>query len=287
MCNRARYCAHFSVYSFKSIQDQASRDHLMSIENSYALAVEDIHKSFGAHEVLKGISLKAHKGDVISIIGSSGSGKSTFLRCINFLEMPDRGRVTVNGEEVSVKIGRDGKAVPKSWRQVERLRTGLGMVFQNFNLWAHRTVLENIIEAPVHVMGVKRQDAIAKAEALLNKVGLYDKKDAYPAFLSGGQQQRAAIARALCVEPAVMLFDEPTSALDPELVGEVLKVIRDLAEEGRTMLLVTHEMRFARDVSNHVMFLHQGRVEEEGTPEQVFGNPASTRTREFTGALAN
>jgi len=259
----------------------------MTADVPCALAVEDIHKSFGNHEVLKGISLEAKKGDVISIIGSSGSGKSTFLRCINFLEIPDRGRVSVNGEEVAVKRGRDGKSVPQSWRQVERLRTGLGMVFQSFNLWAHRTVLENVIEAPVHVMGMKRAEAVEKAEALLQKVGLYEKKDAYPAFLSGGQQQRAAIARALCVEPAVMLFDEPTSALDPELVGEVLKVIRDLAEEGRTMLLVTHEMRFARDVSSHVMFLHQGRVEEEGSPQQVFNNPNSARTREFTGALTN
>lgn len=259
----------------------------MTADVPCALAVEDIHKSFGNHEVLKGISLTARKGDVISIIGSSGSGKSTFLRCINFLETPDSGRVTVNGEEVAVTRRRDGKSVPQSWRQVERLRTGLGMVFQSFNLWAHLTVLENVIEAPVHVMGVKRAEAVEKAEALLHKVGLYEKKDAYPAFLSGGQQQRAAIARALCVEPAVMLFDEPTSALDPELVGEVLKVIRDLAEEGRTMLLVTHEMRFARDVSSHVMFLHQGRVEEEGPPQQVFNNPVSARTREFTGALAN
>jgi polar amino acid transport system ATP-binding protein len=259
----------------------------MTADVPCALAVEDIHKSFGNHEVLKGISLTARKGDVISIIGSSGSGKSTFLRCINFLETPDSGRVTVNGEEVAVTRRRDGKSVPQSWRQVERLRTGLGMVFQSFNLWAHLTVLENVIEAPVHVMGVKRAEAVEKAEALLHKVGLYEKKDAYPAFLSGGQQQRAAIARALCVEPAVMLFDEPTSALDPELVGEVLKVIRDLAEEGRTMLLVTHEMRFARDVSSHVMFLHQGRVEEEGSPQQVFNNPVSARTREFTGALAN
>ncbi|MFK0387049.1 ABC transporter ATP-binding protein [Agrobacterium sp. NPDC090273] len=259
----------------------------MTVEVPCALAVDDIHKSFGSHEVLKGISLRAHKGDVISIIGSSGSGKSTFLRCINFLEIPDQGRVIVNGEEIMLKRGRDGKTTSQSWRQVERLRTGLGMVFQNFNLWAHRTVLENIIEAPVHVMGVKRAEAIEKAEALLHKVGLYEKRHVYPAFLSGGQQQRAAIARALCVEPAVMLFDEPTSALDPELVGEVLKVIRELAEEGRTMLLVTHEMRFARDVSSHVMFLHQGRVEEEGPPEQVFGNPASARAREFTGALTN
>ncbi|TLX06971.1 ATP-binding cassette domain-containing protein [Rhizobium sp. MHM7A] len=247
-----------------------------------ALRVEDLHKSFGSQQVLKGISVEAHKSDVISIIGSSGSGKSTFLRCINFLETPDRGRIIVSGEEVALKTGRGERLQPRSWRQIERLRTGLGMVFQSFNLWAHRTVLENVIEAPVHVMGISRREAIEKAEALLHKVGLFDKRDVYPAFLSGGQQQRAAIARALCVDPAVMLFDEPTSALDPELVGEVLKVIRDLAEEGRTMLIVTHEMRFARDVSSRVLFLHQGRVEEEGPPEQVFGAPVSARCREFT-----
>jgi len=262
-------------------------DPMMTDNALSALQVENIHKSFGVHEVLKGVSVSAKKGDVISIIGSSGSGKSTFLRCINFLEMPDRGRVIVAGEEIAMKTVRGGQLRPVSQRQIERVRTGLGMVFQSFNLWAHRTVLENVIEAPVHVMGVKRAEAIEKAEALLHKVGLFDKRDAYPAFLSGGQQQRAAIARALCVEPAVMLFDEPTSALDPELVGEVLKVIRDLAEEGRTMLLVTHEMRFARDVSSHVMFLHQGRVEEEGTPESVFGNPTSARCREFIGALVD
>jgi octopine/nopaline transport system ATP-binding protein len=250
-----------------------------------ALRVDDLHKSFGPHEVLRGVSTQAQKGDVISIIGSSGSGKSTFLRCINLLEMPDRGRIAVNGEEVALRRTRGGQMLPVSWRQIERLRAGLGMVFQSFNLWAHRTVLENVIEAPIHVMGVARREAIEKAEALLNKVGLYDKRDVYPAFLSGGQQQRAAIARALCVDPAVMLFDEPTSALDPELVGEVLKVIRDLAEEGRTMLLVTHEMRFARDVSSHVLFLHQGRIEEEGSPEQIFDAPLSARCREFTGTL--
>ncbi|NEJ19412.1 ATP-binding cassette domain-containing protein [Rhizobium leguminosarum] len=251
-----------------------------------ALRVEDLHKSFGSQEVLKGISAQAEKSDVISIIGSSGSGKSTFLRCINFLETPDRGRIAVNGEEIALKMGRDGRLQPRSWRQIERIRTGLGMVFQSFNLWAHRTVLENVIEAPVHVMGISRREAIEKAEALLHKVGLFDKRDAYPAFLSGGQQQRAAIARALCVDPAVMLFDEPTSALDPELVGEVLKVIRDLAEEGRTMLIVTHEMRFARDVSSRVLFLHQGQIEEEGPPEQIFGAPVSARCREFTGLSA-
>jgi octopine/nopaline transport system ATP-binding protein len=269
------------------VQNYDRLDSLMTEIAPCALQVDDIHKSFGVHEVLKGISLTAKKGDVISMIGSSGSGKSTFLRCINFLEIPDRGRVMVAGEEIAMTATRSGQMRPVSWRQIERVRTGLGMVFQSFNLWAHLTVLENVIEAPVHVMGIKRADAIEKAKALLHKVGLFEKRDAYPAFLSGGQQQRAAIARALCVEPAVMLFDEPTSALDPELVGEVLKVIRDLAEEGRTMLLVTHEMRFARDVSNHVMFLHQGLVEEEGPPEKVFGNPTSLRCREFTGGFAD
>ena len=258
----------------------------MAEPSSQALCVEDLHKSFGSHEVLKGISTSARQGDVIAVIGSSGSGKSTFLRCINLLEMPDRGRIVVNGEEIALKQARQGRTQPKSWRQIERIRRGLGMVFQSFNLWAHMTVLENIIEAPVHVLGVPRREAIEKAVALLDKVGLYDKRDAYPAFLSGGQQQRAAIARALCIDPAVMLFDEPTSALDPELVGEVLKVIRDLAEEGRTMLLVTHEMRFARDVASHVLFLHQGRIEEEGAPEQVFDAPLSARCREFTGMLS-
>ncbi|MCA1490509.1 ABC transporter ATP-binding protein [Sinorhizobium alkalisoli] len=251
-----------------------------------ALLVEDVHKSYGSHDILRGISLRAHRGDVISIIGSSGAGKSTFLRCINFLEIPDRGRFVINGEEVDMRARADGRVQPANWRQIERLRTGLGMVFQSFNLWAHMTVLQNVIEAPVHVLKIGRRQAIERAEALLAKVGLYDKRHAYPAFLSGGQQQRAAIARALCVEPEVMLFDEPTSALDPELVGEVLKVIRELAEEGRTMLLVTHEMKFARDVSSQVMFLHQGRVEEEGAPAQIFEAPLSARCREFTGALS-
>ncbi|UTY46824.1 ABC transporter ATP-binding protein [Sinorhizobium fredii] len=250
-----------------------------------ALLVEDVHKSFGHHDVLKGVSLSAQKGDVISLIGSSGSGKSTFLRCINFLEIADRGRFVINGEEIRMKCGREGRAHPANWRQIERIRTGLAMVFQSFNLWAHMTVLENVIEAPIYVLRTSRKEATEQAEALLSKVGLYDKRHAYPAFLSGGQQQRASIARALCVDPAVMLFDEPTSALDPELVGEVLKVIRELAEEGRTMLLVTHEMKFARDVSSHVMFLDQGCVEEP--PAQVFGAPLSARCRAFTGALSH
>jgi octopine/nopaline transport system ATP-binding protein len=259
-----------------------SNENTTSIGERYALEIEDLHKNFRELEVLKGISLSARKGDVVSIIGSSGSGKSTFLRCINFLEMPSRGRLVINGEDIVIHQKRDGQPIIKDWRQIRRLRMGLGMVFQNFNLWPHLTVLENVIEAPVHVLGVSRKDAIEKAESLMAKVGLSEKRDVYPSFLSGGQQQRAAIARALCIEPAVLLFDEPTSALDPELVGEVLKVMRDLAAEGRTMIIVTHEMAFARDVSSHVVFLHQGRIGEEGPPQQIFENPRTDRCREFT-----
>ena len=248
---------------------------------SVALAAEDIHKRFGPLEVLRGISLTAREGDVISLIGSSGSGKSTFLRCINLLETPDRGRVTVTGEEIRMRRLRDGRAVPADARQVDRIRARLGMVFQSFNLWTHRTVLENVIEGPIQVLKLPRAEAIDQGRALLRKVGITDKADHYPSHLSGGQQQRAAIARALAMRPKVMLFDEPTSALDPELVGEVLKVIRQLAEEGNTMLLVTHEMGFAREVSDRVLFLHQGRVEEDGPPEQVFDAPKSERCRQF------
>ena len=250
-----------------------------------AVIVEDLHKSFGELEVLRGVSLTAHEGDVVSIIGASGSGKSTLLRCINFLEAPTRGRITVTGEEVSVKSGHDGNLHPTDRRQLERIRTRLGMVFQSFNLWPHMTVLGNVIEVPVHVLKVPKAEAVERAEKLLHKVGLHEKKDQYPAFLSGGQQQRAAIARALAMESKVMLFDEPTSALDPELVGEVLKVIRDLADEGRTMILVTHEMAFAREVSSHVMFLYKGLVEEEGPPAQVFGSPKSERFRQFVKGI--
>ncbi len=257
----------------------------LSTEKPKAVVVKDLHKSFGPLEVLKGVSLTAREGDVVSMIGSSGSGKSTFLRCINFLEMPTRGQIIVNGEEISLKPNKDGNLHPSDNRQVERIRTQLGMVFQSFNLWQHMTVLQNIIEAPVHVLKVPKAEAIERAEKLLNKVGLYEKKDQYPAFLSGGQQQRAAIARALAMEPKVMLFDEPTSALDPELVGEVLKVIRDLAHEGRTMILVTHEMKFARDVSSHVIYLHKGVIEEEGPPRQVFGAPVSERCKHFVSGL--
>lgn len=245
-----------------------------------AVEVEALHKRFGDNEVLKGVSLSAREGEVVALIGSSGSGKSTLLRCINLLEIPDEGIVRIGGEEIAMK--RTARGVhPADGKQVDRIRQRCGMVFQSFNLWTHMTVLENIIEAPVHVRGQPRDQAIAKAESLLAKVGLSAKRDAYPSQMSGGQQQRAAIARMLAMEPKVMLFDEPTSALDPELVGEVLKVMRDLATEGATMLIVTHEMAFAREVSHKVVFLHQGRIEEEGTPAEVFGNPKSERCRQF------
>ncbi len=244
------------------------------------LVVKDIHKRFNDLEVLKGISLETQKGDVVSIIGSSGSGKSTFLRCINLLEIPTSGDIFVHGEQIRFTEKR-GERVPADPRQVERIRASLSMVFQSFNLWSHMTVLENIIEAPIHVLGVPKKEAIEKAEALLHKVGIWERRNYYPLQMSGGQQQRAAIARALAMEPEVILFDEPTSALDPELVGEVLKVMRALAEEGRTMVVVTHEMAFARDVSTKVIFLHQGKIEEEGPPAKVFDNPDSERMKQF------
>ena len=249
------------------------------------LEVRNLHKHFGSHEVLKGINLTAHKGDVISIIGSSGSGKSTFLRCINLLETPSSGDVLVHGELIRMKSSKLGERFPESRKQVERIRSRLAMVFQSFNLWSHMTVLQNVIEVPIQVLKIPRAEAIEKAEMLLHRVGLYERRDYYPGHLSGGQQQRAAIARALAVDPEVMLFDEPTSALDPELVGEVLQVMRNLAEEGRTMLVVTHEMSFARDVSNRVMFLHQGVVEEEGDPKELFANPRSERFKQFISSI--
>jgi ABC-type histidine transport system ATPase subunit len=250
-----------------------------------ALTVENLHKSFGTLEVLKGISIAAHQGDVISILGASGSGKSTLLRCINFLETPDSGTISVCGEEVRMKQNRRGQNMPSDAKQVERVRTKLAMVFQQFNLWSHMTILENVIEAPIHVLKMPRDKAMENAEAYLRKVGIHDKQHAYPSHLSGGQQQRAAIARALAMEPEVMLFDEPTSALDPELVGEVLQVIRDLAEEGRTMMVVTHEMGFAREVSSRVVFLHEGQIEEDGPPQQVFDTPKSERFKQFIMAM--
>src|ERR1700730_15247159 len=249
-----------------------------------ALKVDTMHKSFGQLEVLRGVSLTANDGDVISILGSSGSGKSTFLRCINLLETPDEGVVTVAGETIKMRQRRDGQAEPADRRQVDRIRSELGMVFQSFNLWSHLTVLENLIEAPVHVQKRPRAECVEEARALLAKVGIADKWSHYPAHLSGGQQQRAAIARALAMRPKVMLFDEPTSALDPELVGEVLRVMRALAEEGRTMLVVTHEMGFARHVSNRVMFLHQGQVDAEGPPDDLFNGRCSERFQQFVSS---
>lgn len=266
--------------------EQTRRDHMPDQGMTggaapIAIRVSGLMKNFGTHQVLKGVSLTARVGDVVAIIGGSGSGKSTMLRCINFLETPSGGTVEIGGEAVRMKP--DGS--PADRRQIERLRQHLGMVFQNFNLWTHKTVLENLIEVPVHVLGVPRDEAVDRARKTLRRVGLAEKEDAYPAFMSGGQQQRAAIARALCVEPRAMLFDEPTSALDPELVGEVLQVIRGLAEEGRTMILVTHEMRFAREVSSHVIYLHNGVIEEEGPPEQLFGAPRSERLKQFLKSL--
>ncbi|MCW8277676.1 ATP-binding cassette domain-containing protein [Pseudomonas sp. PCH199] len=248
----------------------------------YKLIVEDVHKNYGSHEVLKGVSLKARAGDVISIIGSSGSGKSTFLRCINYLEQPSAGRIVVNAEELLTRRNSRGELCVADPGQLRVMRSKLSMVFQHFNLWSHMTVLENIIECPMSVLGISRAQATERARHYLAKVGLPAKVEGqYPVHLSGGQQQRVAIARALAMEPQVMLFDEPTSALDPELVGEVLKVMQQLAEEGRTMVVVTHEMAFARQVSNHVIFLHQGRVEEQGGPASVLESPRSERLQQF------
>lgn len=246
-----------------------------------ALEIRNLHKRYGDLEVLKGISLTANDGDVISILGSSGSGKSTFLRCINLLENPHEGQILVAGEELKLKPSRSGELVAADNKQINRMRSEIGFVFQNFNLWPHMTVLDNITEAPRRVLGQSKAEATEIAEALLAKVGIADKRHVYPTQLSGGQQQRAAIARTLAMQPKVILFDEPTSALDPEMVQEVLNVIRALAEEGRTMLLVTHEMNFARHVSSEVVFLHQGLVEEQGPPQQVFDNPLSARCKQF------
>ncbi|AKS05215.1 ABC transporter ATP-binding protein [Pseudomonas trivialis] len=246
----------------------------------YKLTVEGLHKSYGSHEVLKGVSLQAKTGDVISLIGASGSGKSTFLRCINFLETPNDGAMSLDGKPINMVKNHLGLRVADD-RELQRLRTRLAMVFQHFNLWGHMTVLDNITIAPRRVLGVSKKDAEDRARRYLEKVGLPARvADQFPAFLSGGQQQRVAIARALAMEPEVMLFDEPTSALDPEVVGEVLKVIQGLAEEGRTMIMVTHEMGFARKVSNQLLFLHQGLVEEQGGPE-ILDNPRSERLQQF------
>ena len=244
------------------------------------IEIRDLHKSYGPLEVLKGVSVTARRGDVVSLIGSSGSGKSTLLRCCNLLEDSQQGEILFKGEPVRWS-GQGAARRPADPKQVLRIRTTLSMVFQQFNLWAHMTILQNVMEAPLTVLGRPRDEVGAAARGYLDKVGIGDKADAWPGQLSGGQQQRAAIARALCMEPEALLFDEPTSALDPELEQEVVRVIRDLAEEGRTMILVTHDMKMARDVSDQVIFLHQGLIEEEGAPDRLFDAPQSARLQGF------
>jgi histidine transport system ATP-binding protein len=246
------------------------------------LAVQNIHKRYGDVPVLKGVSLAARPGEVISILGSSGSGKSTFLRCINLLEQPNQGAIWLDDQEIKLRLGKHGMLRAENRQALQQLRTKVSMVFQSFNLWSHLNVLQNVIEAPVHVKKVPKPEAVEKARANLAKVGLSGElENKYPAQLSGGQQQRVAIARALTMDPEVMLFDEPTSALDPELVGEVLKVIQALANEGRTMIIVTHEINFARHVSNRVVFLCEGKIEEEGPPGEVLDRPKSERLLQF------
>ncbi|HEX2946688.1 MAG TPA: ectoine/hydroxyectoine ABC transporter ATP-binding protein EhuA [Clostridia bacterium] len=242
--------------------------------------VENVCKSFGSLQVLKNINLEVNKGEVVCIIGPSGSGKSTLLRCLNHLERITSGRVYIEGELMDEReAGKDQLKV--SQKKISELCTELGMVFQRFNLFPHMTVQQNVMEAPITVRKVPKEEAAVEAIKLLEKVGLADKRNEYPSRLSGGQQQRVAIARALAMKPKIMLFDEPTSALDPELVGEVLEVMKDLAKEGMTMLVVTHEMGFAREVGNRVIFMDNGEIKEEGTPEEIFTNPKSERTRSF------
>ena len=245
------------------------------------LKIKDLEKSFGDNKVLKGIDLNANQGDVISIIGSSGSGKSTLLRCVNFLENANHGTINVCGYEIDCAKENLEKPSKELQDNIIKIRKKLGMVFQSFNLWSHMTILENIIEAPIHVLGKNRKDAESEALVLMEQVGIQDKANSYPIHLSGGQQQRVAIARALAISPEILLFDEPTSSLDPELVDEVLGVMRKLADDGKTMLVVTHEMEFAKKVSNKVIFLHDGLVEEAGHPDTVFTNPSSERCRNF------
>jgi polar amino acid transport system ATP-binding protein len=244
------------------------------------IEIKELHKSFGDLNVLNGVNISAKQGEVISLIGSSGSGKSTLLRCANLLENSQQGEIKFSGEKIKWKGSGDNRA-PADPNQVRLMRTNLSMVFQQFNLWSHMNVLQNVTEAPVSVLGLSKEKAENKAHAYLNKVGIGEKWNAFHSELSGGQQQRAAIARALCMEPRALLFDEPTSALDPELEQEVIKVIKDLALEGRTMIIVTHDMKLAADVSNHVVFLHQGLIEEEGSPNSLFKSPKSERLQKF------
>lgn len=248
---------------------------------SSILEITNLRKSFGQLEVLKGIDLSAEKGDVIALIGGSGSGKSTTLRCINMLETPSAGEIRIFGKKIELISNKQGDMIAKDQKQLRLIRQKLGMVFQGFHLWQHMNIEQNIIEVPTQVFGIPKEDALTNAHQLLKRVGLYDKKHQYPCNLSGGQQQRAAIARALAINPELMLFDEPTSALDPELVSEVLAVMHDLATEGRSMIIVTHEMKFAADVANKVMFLNEGKVEEFGSAAEIFSAPKSERLKQF------
>ncbi len=245
------------------------------------ISVVDLHKKFGALEVLKGVSFDVQRGSVVSMIGASGSGKSTLLRCINYLEIPSSGEILIEGQSIGFQVDESGNRRPRSLAQINLIRRDLGMVFQQFNLWPHMTLLENVIEAPRRVRGMSRKVAVEIGQACLERVHMSDKSHQYPARLSGGQQQRAAIARALAMQPKVMLFDEATSSLDPELTDEVLAVMRELARDGTTMIVVTHEMGFAREVSDRVMFLHNGLIEEQGPPQALFTNPQSERLRQF------
>jgi polar amino acid transport system ATP-binding protein len=249
------------------------------------IKVENLHKSFGSLEVLKGIDLEVDRGEVVCIIGPSGSGKSTLLRCVNLLETPNHGRIYLEGHLIGVRELPGGRLVKAPEREINRARSEIGMVFQHFNLWPHRTVLGNLVEAPLRVRKLPRAEAVQLAERFLRKVGLMDKIDAFPPTLSGGQQQRVAIARALCMQPKVMLFDEVTSALDPELVKEVLDVMKQLAAEGMTMLVVTHEMGFAKEVASRVVFMDGGSVVEEARPDELFNKPANERTQRFLAAV--
>ena len=245
----------------------------------------DVHKAFGRNHVLRGVSLDVVRREVVCIIGPSGSGKTTFLRCINHLERIDSGRIEVNGHLVGYKLGKDGQLIEDSERNIAQRRTEIGVVFQRFNLWPHRTALENVIEAPIRVRKVPRARAVLEGRELLARVGLAEKENAYPNKLSGGQQQRVAIARALAMRPALMLFDEPTSALDPEVIGEVLGVMKELANEGMTMICVTHEMGFAREAADRVVMMDEGEIIETGTPTHFFLSPTHPRTQKFVSKI--
>ncbi|TCJ03087.1 amino acid ABC transporter ATP-binding protein [Cytobacillus praedii] len=244
------------------------------MNNGIMINVEKLNKTFGDLHVLKDIDMTVKQSEVVCLIGASGSGKSTLLRCINFLELKDSGLVMIGGEKIE-----------KETHDLNEVRVKVGMVFQHFNLFPHKTVLENVMEAPIYVKKCPKEEAKMEARALLKKVGLSDKEDVYPSKLSGGQKQRVAIARALAMKPEIMLFDEPTSALDPELVGEVLATMKELAEEGMTMVVVTHEMGFAREVADWAVYMHEGRIVEVGHPEQLFSNPKEERTKNFLDSV--